>query len=43
MRSSRGDIGLALLRLETVGAGEFFANNAKVTPSSPEWMRLPTE
>src|SRR5215472_2546259 len=41
MRSSRDGVGLALLRLETIGKGRLTAGDATVSPSTPEWMRLP--
>jgi folate-binding protein YgfZ len=41
MRSSRDGVGLALLRLETIGKGRLTAGDATVSPSTLEWMRLP--
>jgi folate-binding protein YgfZ len=44
MRSSRGDVGLALLRLDAVRAGgRLIAGDATVTPAQPGWMRIPGE
>jgi folate-binding protein YgfZ len=41
MRSSRGGLGLALLRLEAVAAARpLSADAATVTPLHPDWMRL---
>lgn len=40
MRSSRGDLGLALLRLEHREAA-LSAGNATIRPAMPAWMRLP--
>jgi len=42
MRSSRGGVGLALLRLEAIaGGGALTAGNARIIPTTPDWMRLP--
>ena len=41
MRSNRDSVGLALLRLETIGKGELTAGDAILSPSTPKWMRLP--
>jgi hypothetical protein len=41
MRSGRGARGLALLRLEALGAGELACAEARLTPEIPAWMRLP--
>jgi folate-binding protein YgfZ len=40
MRSSRDDIGLALLRLDTAMSGALTAGDATVIAFQPEWMRL---
>lgn len=40
MRSSRGDIGLALLRIEALSA-ELLCCGIRLTPKIPDWMRLP--
>jgi folate-binding protein YgfZ len=40
MRSSRGDAGLALLRLEAIG-GALRAGDTAIEPLTPAWMRLP--
>jgi folate-binding protein YgfZ len=43
MRSARGDLGLALLRIEAVEAGgPFTCGDATLTPRVPAWMKLPT-
>jgi len=42
MRSSCGEVGLALLRLEHLTAGaNLTAGNARISPTPPEWMVLP--
>ena len=41
MRSSRDGLGLAVLRVEALGKGEFTAGGAVVQPTTPDWMRLP--
>jgi folate-binding protein YgfZ len=42
MRSSSDGIGLALLRLEAVSHdGKLIAGPAAITPTTPDWMRLP--
>jgi folate-binding protein YgfZ len=41
MRSSRDGLGLALLRLETIGEDGLTAGGSTVSPSTPDWMRLP--
>lgn len=41
MRSGRGTLGLALLRLEAIGGGELRCGGATLTPRVPAWMRLP--
>src|SRR5437868_981048 len=44
MRSSRDGIGLALLRLEAVAAGQpLSAGGATLTPIQPDWMRVEAE
>jgi folate-binding protein YgfZ len=43
MRSGRGALGLALLRIESVEAGAGLrCGDALLTPRVPDWMRLPT-
>jgi folate-binding protein YgfZ len=37
MRSGRGDLGLALLRLDALGAAPLTAGAAKLTPKKPDW------
>ncbi len=46
MRSSQGDLGLALLRLEKVEAAQkenlsLSSETARLTPFVPDWMKLP--
>jgi folate-binding protein YgfZ len=41
MRSGRGTLGLALLRLEAMGAATLSCGEATLTPRVPGWMRLP--
>jgi tRNA-modifying protein YgfZ len=41
MRSSRDDVGLALLRLEALGHGRLAAGDTTIEPMTPVWMRLP--
>jgi folate-binding protein YgfZ len=44
IRSSRDDLGLALLRLEAVTANpDLRAENATLTPVRPDWMRTETD
>ena len=43
MRSSQGAQGLALLRLEWLDKGPLMADEARVTPQPPAWMKLPEE
>jgi tRNA-modifying protein YgfZ len=44
MRSSRDGMGLALLRLEAVAAGDALAaGDSRIVPVVPEWMRLPQQ
>jgi tRNA-modifying protein YgfZ len=43
MRSSLGDRGLAVLRLESLTTAELRCGEAKLTPEVPRWMRLPAE
>src|SRR5271169_5699802 len=44
MRSSRGEIGLALLRIEAAGEGKTLAAGAAtLVPVRPAWMRLESE
>jgi tRNA-modifying protein YgfZ len=41
MRSSRDGLGLALLRLDAVAAGQpLSAGSATLTPMQPDWMRI---
>ena len=41
MRSSRGDIGLAQLRLEAISAKSLTCGDAVLSPRPPAWMNLP--
>ncbi|WP_426956504.1 YgfZ/GcvT domain-containing protein [Muricoccus radiodurans] len=41
MRSGQGDLGLALLRLEAIGAPALACGEAVLHPRVPAWMRLP--
>jgi folate-binding protein YgfZ len=41
MRSGRDGIGLAVLRLDAIGAGTLRCGDAELTPRVPDWMRLP--
>jgi len=41
MRSGRGRIGLALLRLEAIGAVSLACGEAVLAPRPPAWMALP--
>ncbi|CAH2601543.1 Folate-dependent protein for Fe/S cluster synthesis/repair in oxidative stress [Rhodovastum atsumiense] len=41
MRSGQGMAGLALLRLEALGAGSLTCGPARLTPRPPAWMTLP--
>ena len=41
MRSSRADAGLALLRLDAIGAPSLVADGARLTVRLPAWMRVP--
>jgi len=41
IRSGLGDRAIAMLRLEALGHGPFTADQAKVVPHVPAWMRLP--
>jgi len=44
MRSSRDGLGLALLRLDAVAAGQpFSAGRATLTPMQPDWMQVDQE
>src|SRR5437764_11118491 len=44
MRSSRDGVGLALLRLDAVAAGQpLSAGGATLTPIQPDWMRIEAE
>src|SRR5205085_709873 len=44
MRSSRDGLGLALLRLDAVAAGQpLSAGGATLTPIQPDWMRVEAE
>ena len=43
MRTSAGNVGLALLRLEHLGLAPFNAGDASLRPRVPEWVELPTE
>ncbi|MGH7093686.1 MAG: YgfZ/GcvT domain-containing protein, partial [Stellaceae bacterium] len=40
MRSARGDLGLALVRLEAIGAGTLDAGGTMVRATRPGWMRV---
>lgn len=41
MRSGRDGLGLAVLRLEAIGAERLRCGEAELTPRVPDWMRLP--
>ena len=41
MRSARGAIGLALLRLDAAAAGDLRCGETRLHPVIPAWMRLP--
>jgi hypothetical protein len=41
MRSGRGGLGIALLRLEAARAPSLTCGEAVLTPRIPDWMRLP--
>jgi folate-binding protein YgfZ len=41
MRSARGRIGLAQLRLEAIGAASLDCGEARLAPRPPAWMKLP--
>lgn len=41
MRSARGRIGLAQLRLEAIAAASLSCGEAKLSPRPPAWMKLP--
>lgn len=41
MRSSRDDLGLALLRLEDLGTGPLSAGGSRISPHQPDWLRMP--
>jgi folate-binding protein YgfZ len=41
MRSSRGTLGLATLRLDAIGAGDLTAGETNLHTFVPQWMRLP--
>jgi folate-binding protein YgfZ len=44
MRSSRGGLGLALLRIEPALAGkQLISGTAAIVPTKPDWMRLDSE
>jgi folate-binding protein YgfZ len=40
MRSTSGDIGLALVRLEALGQGALTSGAARLTPSKPDWAKF---
>jgi folate-binding protein YgfZ len=41
MRSGREALGMAVLRVEALGAGPLACGEARLTPRVPAWMRLP--
>jgi folate-binding protein YgfZ len=41
MRSGRDEFGLAVLRLDAIGAGRLRCGEADLTPRVPDWMHLP--
>ena len=43
IRSGSGDRAIAMLRLEALGKGDFTADQAKIVPQVPSWMRLEEE
>ena len=43
IRSGSGDRAIAMLRLEALGKGAFTADQAKIVPQVPSWMRLEEE
>ena len=43
MRSARGDLGLALLRLETATAQPLVAPGGRITAVAPAWMRVDSD
>jgi folate-binding protein YgfZ len=40
MRSAAGDLGVALVRLETLGNGPLTAEGARLTPRKPDWAKF---
>jgi hypothetical protein len=41
IRSGSGDRAIAMLRLEALKSGSFTADQARIVPQIPGWMRLP--
>jgi len=42
MRSHRDAMGLAVIRLDSLGKGPLLAGETRLTPKIPEWVRIPT-